>query len=159
MRSVDEDRILIFVLFFNFHFETEWKLTTPMSPTSRHSSTSPYHPAEGNGVDGCELDVIGVWWQLKLNPVAMRYKNKNTHIALWCHRVNYCFIHFSCFRYELNSVRHLHFLVNSCDVCVIQRQFTRKFIDQHSTFRVVTKATYATKMLIANIKWNPFHKT
>lgn len=59
MRSVDEDRILIFVLFFNFHFETEWKLTTPMSPTSRHSSTSPYQPAEGKGVDGCELDVIG----------------------------------------------------------------------------------------------------
>lgn len=81
MRSVDEDRILIFVLFFNFHFETERKLTTPMSPTSRHSSTSLYHPAEGKGVDGCELDVIGVWWQLKLNPVAMRYKNKNTHIS------------------------------------------------------------------------------
>lgn len=69
-------------------------------------------------------------------------------------RVSYCFIHFFLFPVWAHSIRHLHFLVNSCDV--LGRQFTPKIY--RSTFNVPGRnksSLSSLKCLIAN-KTKPF---
>ena len=96
-----------------------------------------------------ELVYVVLWFKMK-------------YISMMCYRMSYCFIHFSCFRRKKKTLSFFIrtfflfvFRVNSYHVYFL-RQFSRKFIDQHSTFRFVTKVALPLKMVIASKTGRPF---